>query len=298
MNFSGLSAFPLTVFSDQAVDLKATQQLVRRLADAKVDSIGVLGSTGSYAYLTLAERKAIAAVSISEAGSTPVIVGVGALRTKDAVELAVDAQRAGASGLLLAPVSYQPLNDTEVLSLYRAVTDAVALPLCVYDNPGTTHFRFTDELLGEIANLPNVASIKIPPLSGELSASSDRIKKLRNCIPSNVTLGISGDHSAALGLAAGCDAWYSVIGGLFPITALKIVRLSQSGQFDQAKAEADRLAPLWALFAKHGASIRVIASAAGLLGLCGQDCLPLPLSTLKGADLDELAQVLQDLALS
>jgi len=161
--FTGLGAFPLTPLRDGAVDEAAFARLVERLAAAGVDSICALGSTGNYAYLDLAERKRVARLAVRHAGGVPVIVGIGALSMRDVLELAEDAQRAGAGAVLLAPMSYQRLADEEVFGLYEAVTQALSVPLVVYDNPGTTHFEFSDALHGRIARLPHVASIKSRP---------------------------------------------------------------------------------------------------------------------------------------
>lgn len=79
--FTGLSAFPLTPLSHDAVDEASFIRLVERLSEAKVDSITVLGSTGSYAYLSSDERCRVAQLAGQHAGETPVIVGIGALRT-------------------------------------------------------------------------------------------------------------------------------------------------------------------------------------------------------------------------
>ena len=290
--FRGLSAFPLTPFKDEQIDLAALAVLVQRLVASGVDSLGILGSTGSYAYLDKPQRKAVLREAIRHAGTVPVIAGVGALRTRDALELALDAQQAGAAGLLLAPVSYQPLNDDEVFALYETVCRAVSLPVCVYDNPGTTHFRFSDALHARIAALPHIASIKIPGVPASQADANERVARLRALIPAHVSIGISGDASAARGLNAGCEVWYSVIGGLFPEAAQHITRLALAGQAQQAQAASDRLQPLWTLFDKHGGSIRVVASAAARLGLASEDCLPSPLQTLSGQARTELAAVL------
>jgi len=104
--FRGLSAFPLTPLAEAGIDFRAFAGLVERLADSDVDSMGVLGSTGSYAYLEKHERKRALREALAHAGGVPVIAGIGALRTRDVLELALDAEDAGAAGLLLAPVSY------------------------------------------------------------------------------------------------------------------------------------------------------------------------------------------------
>ncbi|HGM5042992.1 TPA: dihydrodipicolinate synthase family protein [Stenotrophomonas maltophilia] len=292
----GLSAFPLTPMTESSIDLRAFAGLVERLAAAGVDSMGVLGSTGSYAYLEKAERMRVLREALAHAGTVPVIVGIGALRTRDVLALAKDAEDAGAAGLLLAPVSYQPLKDHEVYTLFESVCTAVRTPICVYDNPGTTHFRFSDELHGRIAALPNIASIKLPRLSDDPAEAAARVAALRALLPAHVTLGISGDAAAVRGLAAGCDGWYSVTGGLFPEVGQQITCAAGAGDMATAQALSARLAPLWALYDRFG-GIRVVACAAALMGLCAEDCLPRPLLGLHGEERARVAEVLRGLEL-
>lgn len=296
--FSGLSAFPLTPMNEHGLDEAAFARLIELLVAANVDSIGVLGSTGNYAYLTMVERARVLRLAVEHAGNVPVIAGIGALRTRDVLTLAEDAQSAGADGVLLPPMSYQKLSADEVFGLYETVAHALSLPLCVYDNPGTTQFMFSDELHGQIAQLPNVASIKIPGVPGGAAEARSRVDRLRAQIPSRVTVGVSGDGFAANGLNAGCDAWYSVIGGVFPATALAITRAAQAGNAQEATRLSERLQPLWQLFSEYGGSLRVVATAAELRGLVQRPCLPLPLEALSGEGRHRLAELIDELELS
>ncbi|MCS4505545.1 dihydrodipicolinate synthase family protein [Arhodomonas aquaeolei] len=296
--FSGLSAFPLTPMKSGVIDESAFIGLVERLVDAGVDSIGALGSTGNYAYLTRDERARIAQLAVNHAGDVPVIIGISALSTREVLALAEDAQAAGASAVLLAPMSYQKLSEDEVLGLYETVTRKLSVPLCVYDNPGTTHFEFSDELHGRIAQLPNVGSIKIPGVPAAPDSARVRVERLRALIPPHVTIGVSGDPLAATGMNAGCNAWYSVIGGLFPQTALAITRAWQAGDTQEALRFSERLNPLWALFSQHGGSLRVVATAAELMGLATSPCLPLPLKGLGREGREKLARLLNELPLT
>jgi 4-hydroxy-tetrahydrodipicolinate synthase len=296
--FSGLSAFPLTPLNEHGLDEAAFVRLIGRLVTANVDSIGVLGSTGSYAYLTMAERARVIRLAVEHAGNVPVMAGIGGLRTRDVLTLAEDAEAAGVTGVLLAPMSYQKLFPDEVFGLYETVTHALSVPLCVYDNPGTTQFVFSDELHGQIAQLPNVASIKIPGVPEDPAEARSRVERLRAQIPAHVTVGISGDAVAAKGLTAGCDAWYSVIGGVFPATALAITRAAQAGNVQEATRLSERLQPLWQLFSEYGGSLRVVAAAAELWGLVERQCLPLPLKALSGEGRHRLAELIDDLELS
>jgi 4-hydroxy-tetrahydrodipicolinate synthase len=85
--FAGLSAFPLTPMDERGIDEAAFVSLVTRLAEAGVDSIGALGSTGNYAYLTREERSRVARLAVEAAGGTPVMVSVGSTRTSHVIEL-------------------------------------------------------------------------------------------------------------------------------------------------------------------------------------------------------------------
>lgn len=295
---SGLSAFPLTPMNKERIDEAAFIGLLERLTLAGVDSIGVLGSTGSYAYLSPQERARVAALAVEHAADTPVIVGIGALRTQTVLHLAEDAQKAGASGLLLAPVSYQTLSDDEVFLHFKAVCESISVPLCIYDNPGTTHFHFSDELHARIAELPNIASIKIPGVPTDADEAKARIERLRSLLPAHVSIGVSGDIYAAAGLRAGCDLWYSVIGGLFPNTALELTRAAQAGNHELADQLSSRLQALWAMFGRHNGSLRCIAAAAEILDLVDTPCLPLPLRAVAGQDRQQLADLIQRLELS
>ncbi|MEE6281235.1 dihydrodipicolinate synthase family protein [Georgenia sp. MJ170] len=295
--FTGLSAFPHTPLREDAFDEAAYARLIGRLAAAEVDSIAALGSTGSYMYLDGEERRRVVRSAVQHAGSVPVIVGIGAMRTSQVQALAEDAQQAGASAVLLAPVTYQALGDDEVFGLFEDVTAGLSVPLVVYDNPGTTHVAFSDDLYARIAALPQVASIKIPGVPAEPAAAAARVRAIRDHIPATVTVGVSGDSLAATGLNAGCDAWYSVLGGALPGPALTISRAARSGDHAAASAESARLEPLWALFAEHG-SYRVTAAILEQLGLVAADSLPRPVQGLGAAARARVARVVDELHLA
>jgi len=295
--FQGLSAFPLTPVNNEEIDEASFERLLLRLVDARVDSIGILGSTGNYMYLSQAERSRVVTLAASLSGEIPVMAGIGAMRTRDVLVNAELAQRAGADALLLAPVSYQPLTENEVFTLFSMVSEHVSIPVCVYDNPRTTQFQFTPTLYQRIASLPNIASIKIPGVSGEVAEVRRYVSSLQAMLPEQFPLGVSGDALAANGLLAGCRVWYSVIGGLFPNIALAMTRAALSGDVQAAQHLANRLQPLWDLFAVNGGSIRIIAAAAEILGLVKAPCLPKPLLALEGDGREKLASIIGSLSL-
>lgn len=149
-----------------------------------------------------------------------------------------------------------------------------------------------------IALLPNVGSIKIPAGPADPEAARQRVARLRALVPDSVTLGISGDASAATGLNAGCEAWYSAMGGLFPDTAMAIARAARAGDADEAVRLSARLQPLWLLFGQYRGSLRVLATAAELLALVESPCLPLPIQTLDATGRRQVAAALAALELA
>jgi 4-hydroxy-tetrahydrodipicolinate synthase len=262
---------------------------VERLVGAGVDSIGALGSTGSYAYLSPEERAVAARAVVSAAGEVPVIIGVGALTLSDVLRNVDAAQAAGASGLLVSVMTYQPLTEEEVVTFFEDVAARSSVPICVYDNPGTTHVTFTDAMHEHIAALPQVRSIKLPGAPGP--TFTDRVRLLRGVVPEDVTLGVSGDAFAGDALLGGADVWYSVVGGTLPEPAVALTRAAQRGDRAEADAIAARLAPLWELFSRYG-SYRVVAHLAVLLGLTDTVAVRRPVRPLADATVAELRALL------
>jgi len=294
--FSGLAAFPITPADAVGrVDVAALRRLVRRLADAKVDSIGLLGSTGTYAYLPRVERRRAIEAAVDEAGgAVPVMAGVGALRTDDAVALAQDAKAAGAGAGLLAPVSYTPLLDEEVFAHFETVTGESGLPICIYNNPGVTHFTFSAALTQRLSVLPGVVAVKNPAPPADQVAT--HLSDLRARVPAGFSLGYSADANCAEAMIAGGDAWHSVLGGIFPEAALAICRAAQSGDATEARRLNALLEPLWQLF-RDLTGLRLAYAAANLLGLTEAQP-PRPILPLSQAAQARVASVVGGLRLS
>ena len=296
MLLKGLSAFPITPSDAEGrVDVAAVRKLASRLSAAEVDSIGLLGSTGTYAYLTRSERRRALEAALDEVGGqVPVLVGVGALRTDEAVRLAQDAKAAGAAAGLLAPVSYTPLTENEVFEHFATVARESGLSLCIYDNPSTTHFRFSPALVGRLSRLPEIIAVKSP--APEPQAIPRHLAELRSVVPDGFSLGYSVDWNSVEALIAGGHAWYSVLAGLFPRISMALVQAVQNGDAAEARRLNERLDPLWSLF-REFSSLRVIYASADLLGMCRAEP-PRPILPLAGDARQRVADVFKALGLT
>jgi 4-hydroxy-tetrahydrodipicolinate synthase len=295
MIFRGLAAYPITPADpDGRVDVEGLSRLVAPLVAAGVDAVGLLGSTGTYAYLSRAERRrAVAAAAEVVAGRAPLMVGVGALRTDEAVALARDAEAAGADALLLAAVSYTPLTEAEVERHVLTLAGATGLPICLYDNPSTTNFAFSPALVERLATAPTIRAVKRPPdPAGEAAGA---VAALRARLPAGFSIGCSGDWIAAETLLAGGDMWHGVAAGLLPGPALALTRAAMAGDAAEAARLDAAFAPLWALFREFG-SLRVAYAMAPALGV-SDAAPPLPLLPLGAGDRARVAAALEALAI-
>lgn len=275
MDFTGVSAFPLTPMRQGRINFRELTRIVERLDVSGVSSIGALGSTGSYMYLSTAQRTNVVR-AVVDSTDKPVIAGIGDLTLENVLKHATSAQKAGASALMLAPVGYQRLTPDEVFGLFYQVDRVTDLPVVLYDNPETTGFTFTDDLYRSIASLPSVASIKVPPPAKDRVGA--RIGQLKKDFP-DLALGISGDSVAVPALGAGADLWYSVIGGTLPELALALARAAQNPESEQAKQLVKLVQPLYGICAQYG-SYRTVDALALVAGLMGQSSLVLPVKSI------------------
>ena len=115
-------------------------------------------------------------------------------------------------------------------------------------------------------------------------------------MPDNVAIGVSADKFGVAGMLAGCDCWLSVAGGLFPNTIKSLIDVVHHTPH-QATEKASVLAPLWDLFALNKGGLRVMATAADILGYTEGNCLPAPLLPLTGSARQQLAELLDQLCL-
>jgi 4-hydroxy-tetrahydrodipicolinate synthase len=185
-------------------------------------------------------------------------------------------------------VSYTPLTDEEVFQHFVAVSGATGLPLCIYNNPSTTHFGFSDELIARLSAIPQIVAVKNPaPSPTEAQAMVDA---LRRKVPPGFAVGYSGDWNAPNTILAGAVAWYSVLGGLLPRPCLALTRAALAKDEAEVRRIDANLQSLWDLFKQHG-SLRVVYAAANLLGLTEAQP-PRPILPLGAAEREVIREAL------
>ncbi len=242
----------------------ALAALVDRAVGAGVDGIAVLGSTGGAAYLDRAQRRRVVEVAAEAvAGRVPLVAGISAATTESVLAHADDASRAGADALLLAPVSYLPLSDDEVVGLYADVTRAVDGQVWVYHNPVTTRFAFSIETLLRVSALPGIGGVK--DRGSDAAEIQRRAGRLRADAPT-IEVGYSGDLLGVEGLLAGARSWHSGLASVLPSAYVAIARAAVLGDRDSVDRLLADVRPIAEIALTEGGP-RVVHAVGEILGL-------------------------------
>jgi dihydrodipicolinate synthase/N-acetylneuraminate lyase len=147
--------------TDGRIDEAAFRAVVDQQVAAGVTGIVVGGCTGEFWSMTFAERKWLHQVCLEAArGRVPVIAGTSAMSTADTIELTAHAQAIGCQGAMVMPPWFVKLSGEDLVAHFKAVSDAVKLPMMAYNIPATNINAITPELADEIADLDTVVAIK------------------------------------------------------------------------------------------------------------------------------------------
>ncbi|MBE9926882.1 dihydrodipicolinate synthase family protein, partial [Cellulosimicrobium cellulans] len=234
--FRGLLAYPITPLADDdAPDLDALGRLVQDAARAGVDGVVVLASSGAGVTFDPDERDAVvrAAVSAGSAGATPVHVAVSGASTREVLARARAARGAGADGLVLAPFSYLPLDEAEVVALFEAVAADVDLPVCFYHRSVQTAYDLTPGTLARLARTTTVVAVK--DAASTPARPGGRVAALRAATDGlGVSVGLSGDVPLVRG-AEPADAWHTGLAALVPAEYVALRRARAAGTVPDAR---------------------------------------------------------------
>ena len=205
------------------------------LIKAGVHGLTPLGSTGEFAYLGNEQRATVVQTTIEAARKrVPVIAGVAATATADAVAQARNYQRLGADGILAILESYFPLKDAQVEAYFRAIADAVDIPVVLYTNP---QFQRSDLSLDTIAKLsthPHIKHIK------DASTNTGRLLSIMNRCPDMKVFSASAHIPAAVMLIGGVG-WMAGPACVVPRQSVRLYDLCRADRWDEAMTLQRRL---------------------------------------------------------
>jgi len=230
--FRGTYTVLITPFTadGRAVDVAALRRLVDWQIAEGIHGLIPLGSTGEFLSVTRDERRQVIEAVIDQAkGRVPVLIGTGAEWTDEAVELSREAERMKADGVMIIPPFYSAPTEDELFAHYKAVGEAISIPIMLYNNPATANVDLKPATIARLSRIDNVRYVK------ESTLEVTRVRDILRLCGDRMTVfaGILGYESFWLG----AEGWVAVCSNLIPRWSAELFTLVADRQ-DKAAALA------------------------------------------------------------
>lgn len=257
-----------------------------QMIDAGCTGIVALGSLGEVATLTFDEKLAVLRTLVRALGDrAPVIPGVAALSTAEAVKFAREAQAIGCRGLMVLPPYVYSSDWHEMSAHARAVIEATDLPCMIYNNPIAYKTDFSAAQIAELATkYPNVQAVK------ESSGDVRRFAALKSLLGDRLEILVGMDDAIVEGIAMGATGWIAGLVNAYPKESVRLFELAREGGYEAAASLYAWFLPLLRLdtVPKFVQLIKLVQEKVGL----GSERVRAPRLVLEGAERAEALKVI------
>ncbi len=254
--------------ADGTVDAEVLARMTDDFIKAGVHGITPLGSTGEFAYLNTAQRRRVVEVVIeAAAGRVPVVAGVAATTIAEATAQARDYASMGCDGILAILEAYFPIADAGVYDYFKAIADAVTLPVVLYTNPNFQRSDLSLPVIDRLSHVDNIGYIK------DASFNTGRLLSIINKVQGRMQVFAASAHIPACVMMIGGVGWMAGPACVAPRQSVALYAACKKGDWAQAMALQK---PLWSLnqaFARH-ALAAAIKGGLQLQGYAVGDPLP------------------------
>ena len=268
------------------VDADVLMRLCEDLINAGVHGLTPLGSTGEFAYLNREQRKRIVEVVIAAAkGRVPVVAGVASTTIEDAKSQAREYEALGCDGILAILEAYFPISEEGVFSYFKAIADAVSIPIVMYTNP---NFQRSDLSLPAIERLSNISNIRYIK---DASSNTGRLLSIIDRVEGRMQVFSASSHIPACVMLIGGVGWMAGPACVAPKQSVELYELCNGGDWVAAMELQRKMWKLNLAFAKYN----LAACIKGGLQLQGYDVgspMP-PQEPLSAEGIKDVRQALQ-----
>lgn len=237
--FKGSATAIITPFTESGVNYSVFAELIEHQIAGGTDAIVFLGTTGEPSTMSFAEEHELMQFAVKQVnGRAKVIFGCGSNNTADAVMTAKKAEEYGGDGLLAVTPYYNKCTQNGLVEYYKAICEAVSLPVIAYNVPGRTGVEIQPATMAKIAEIPNIAGIK--DAGGNMSKTMETIRLVRDKCDV-----YSGEDALNFPiLAVGGVGVISVLSNVVPAKVKELCSLIEAGDLKAAAALNDELLPL------------------------------------------------------
>ena len=233
-------------------------RLVNDLIAAGVHGLTPLGSTGEFAYLDREQRTAVVRATIEAAhGRVPVVAGVASTATDDAVAQAKSYQRLGANGILAILEAYFPLKDGQVEAYFRAIADAVDIPVVLYTNPQFQRSDLSLDVIERLSAHPRIRYIK------DASTNTGRLLSIMNRCGDGLRVFSASAHIPACVMLIGGVGWMAGPACVIPRQSVRLYDLCRAKRWPEAMELQRRLWRVNEAFARFNLAACIKAGLQG-----------------------------------
>ena len=276
--------------ADRAVDYEGMGKNVEWLVDQGAHGVIALGSTGEFASLNDEQKRRVTQTVIeAAAGRAPVVVGSSAETTEKAIEYVQQARNLGAAGALVLPPWYYTPDPDEIVHHYTLISQAVDLPIMIYNNPFTSKVDIEPETVARLAELPTIDCIK------ESSGNFRRVAEIRQLTDDKLGIFCGWEDMAYEFFLMGSIGWVCVIGNVVPKMAVDLFDLvTEKKDLDAAWTLYKKMLPLLRYLEYAGKTQKALKYALDKMGLCGGRYSS-PKLPLEDEEKKKIDRILQDL---
>jgi 4-hydroxy-tetrahydrodipicolinate synthase len=236
-DFAGLSVAIVTPFKDGKLDVSRLKEQIEFQIDAGTNCLVPVGTTGESPTLSHPEHERVISETIQiAAGRVKVMAGTGSNSTNEAISLTEWAAKEGADATLQVAPYYNKPTQEGFFQHYKAIAEAVEIPVCVYNIPGRTGKNIEPETIARMAEFSNITMVK------EATGSLDQASQVLALTDLTV---LSGDDSLTLPLMSiGGEGVVSVVGNIVPQDMIALVKAFAGGDVSKAQEWHHKLFPL------------------------------------------------------
>lgn len=247
---------------DNSVNTEVLHTLCQDLIAQGVHGLAPLGSTGEFAYLDQEQKRDVVRTVVqASAGRVPVVAGVAATSIAQAVEQARDFQALGCDGILAVLEAYFPISEDGVYEYFKAIAQAVDLPIVIYTNPNFQRSDLSLKVLERLSWIPNIQYLK------DASYNTGRLLSIQSLVGDRMTLFAASSHITAAVMLLGGGGWMAGPACIVARQSVELYELCKAGKWTEAMVLQRKLWKINEVFAKYN----LAACIKGALCMQGYD---------------------------